>query len=262
MTQPPSVESVFSRAWTLLSSNWIIIVPGIVVGLIVGIVNGLLTPHYYTSADYQNNPGLAMASVGGAFVRAIIIGCIGVLGYIATTAYTVGMAGAAWARGTTTLADGSAALQERSGNIIMTAIGLIGLGIVAAILALPTITLSLLAFWIFTLYAMPAAVIGNAAGFSSIGQSFQIAAKRFVPTLIIAILIAVISFVLGLLTLPLHFIPFLGPIVSAVVTQIVIAFAMLVIVGEYLNLRNEGTIAPGPTAPPTYTPGPGGPPTV
>ena len=137
----------------------------------------------------------------------------------------------------------------------MTAIGLILLGIVAAVLALPTLTLSLLAFWIFTLYAMPAAVIGNQPGFSSIAQSFQIAAKRFVPTLIIAILIAVISFVLGLLTLPLHFIPFLGPIVSSVITQIVIAFAMLVIVGEYLALRNQGTLAPGPAAPPPYPPG-------
>ena len=251
MTQPPSVESVFSRAWELLSKNWIIIVPGIVIGLIIGIINGLLTPHVYTAADYQNNPGLAMASVGGAFMRAIIIGCIGVLGYIATTAYTVGMAGAAWARGTTTLADGSAALSEAGGNILITAIGLIALGIVAAILALPTITLSLLAFWIFTLYAMPSAIIGKRPGFSSIAESFQIAAKRFVPTLIIAILIAVISFVLGLLTLPLHFIPFLGPIVSAVITQIVIAFAMLVIVGEYLNLRNQGAIPP-----PTFPPGP------
>ena len=262
MTQPPSVESVFSRAWTLLSSNWIIIVPGIVIGLIVGIIHGLLTPHVYTAADYQNNPGLAMASVGGAFVRAILIAGVGVLGYICTTAYTVGMAGAAWERGTTTLADGSAAFQERSSNIVMTAIGLILLGIVAAILALPTITLSLLAFWIFTLYAMPAAVIGNQPGFSSIAQSFQIAAKRFVPTLIIAILIAVISFVLGLVTLPLHFIPFLGPIVSAVITQIVIAFAMLVIVGEYLALRSQGTIAAGsygsgaPPPPPSYPPGP------
>ncbi len=81
------------------------------------------------------------------------------------------------------------------------------------------------------------------------------------PTLIIAILIAVISFVLGLLTLPLHFIPFLGPIVSSVITQIVIAFAMLVIVGEYLSLRNEGTTgssygsAPPPSSyqpPPPY----------
>ncbi len=271
MTQPPSVESVFSRAWELLSRNWIIIVPGIVIGLIVGIISGLLTPHAYSAEDYQNNPGLAMASLGGLFVRAIIIGGVGILGYIATTAYTVGMAGAAWARGTTTLADGSAAFQEDAGNVVITGLGLLGLGIVAAVLAPITLTLSLLALYIFTLYAMPAAIIGKRPGFSSIAESFQIAMKRFVPTLIIAILIAVISFVVGLVTLPLHFIPFLGPIVSSVITQIVIAFAVLVIVGEYLSLRNVGTVSPPPpyqgTVPPPYTPpytppGPGGPPTV
>jgi hypothetical protein len=256
MTQPPSVESVFSRAWTLLSSNWIIIVPGIIIGLIVGIVNGLLAPHAYSAQDYANHPELAMAAAGSLFIRGILAAAVGVLGYIATTAYTVGMAGAAWARGTTTLADGSAALSERSSNILMTAIGLILIGIVAAILALPTVTLSLLAFWIFTLYAMPSAVIGNNPGFSSIGESFRIATKRFVPTLIIAILIAVISFCLGLLTLPLHFIPFLGPIISSVITQVVIAFAMLVIVGEYLSLRSSGGITP-PSS--TYPPGPSGP---
>jgi hypothetical protein len=255
MTQPPSVENVFSRAWELLSRNWIIIVPGIVIGLIVGIINGLLTPHTPTSAEIQNDPALAMASLGNLFIRGALAACVGILGYIATTAYTVGMAGAAWTRGTTTLADGSAALSERSSNILMTAIGLILLGILAAFLAIPTLTISLLAFWIFTLYSMPSAVIGNNAGFSSIGESFRIATKRFVPTLIIAILIAVISFVLGLLTLPLHFIPFLGPIVSAIVTQIVIAFAMLVIVGEYLSLRSAAAVVP----PSAYPPGPTGP---
>ena len=248
-SQPQPVESVFSRAWELLTRNWIIIVPGIVIGAVVGIISGLLTPQYYTSTDYANNPGLAMASVSGAFVRGMILAGIGVLAYIATTAYTVGMAGAAWARGTATLADGSAAFQEEAGNVLITAIGLILLGIVAAILALPTITLSLLAFWIFTLYAMPAAIIGHRPGFSSISESFQIATTRFVPPLIIAILIGVISFVLGLLTLPLHFIPFLGPIISSVITQVVIAFAMLVIVGEYLNLRASGALAAA--APPT-----------
>jgi hypothetical protein len=259
MTQPPSVESVFSRAWELLSSNWIIIVPGIVIGLIIGIINGLLTPHAYSSADYQNNPGLAMASLGGVFIRAIIIGCVGIVGYIATTAYTVGMAGAAWTRGTATLADGSAVFKDDAGNILITGIGLLGLGIVAAILALPTFTLSFLALYVFTLYAMPAAIIGKRPGFSSIAESFQIAAKRFWPTLIIAIIIAVISFIIGLVSLPLHFIPFLGPIISAVVTQVVIAFAVLVIVGEYLSLRNQGAVAAsyaGAPPPPSYPPGP------
>ncbi len=288
MNQPQSVASVFSRAWELLTRNWIIIVPGIVVGAVVGIISGFLgflgPPGSHWSVEYDVNPALAMTWVGGAFVRGIVLAGIavlaagagggagteelfvrgiilagvGILAYIATTAYTVSMAGAAWARGTTTLADGSAAFKEEGGNVAMTALGLIGLGIVAATLLLLPWTwsgvnpvlivssqmISLLAFWIFTLYAMPAAIIGKRPGFSSIAESFRIATQRFVPTLIIGILIAVISFCAGLLTLPLYLIPFLGPIVSSVITQIVIPFAMLVIVGEYLNLRAAAAIAP------------------
>ncbi len=244
MTQPPSVESVFSRAWELLTRNWIIIVPGIVIGLIVGIISGLLTPHYYSSVDYQNNPGLAMASVGGAFLRGIIIAGVGIIGYVATVAYTVGMAGAAWARGTATLADGSAAFREDAGNILVTGLGILALGIVAVILLIPTLTLSVLALYLFTLYAMPAAVIGRRPGLSAITESFQLATKRFVPTLIIVVVIGVVKLLVGLLSLPLVFIPLLGPIVGSVLTNTVIAFAVLVVVGEYLNLRAAGTIAP------------------
>jgi hypothetical protein len=191
-----------------------------------------------------------MSVVGGAMMSAAILAALGVVAYIATMAYTVGMAGAAWAKGTATLADGSAAFSEEAGNILITAIGLILLGIVAAVLAIPTLGLALLAYSLFTLYAMPAAVIGKRPGFGSISESFQIATKRFVPTLIIAILIFVISFVLKLVTVPLYFIPFLGPIINGVISQIVIAFAMLVIVGEYLNLRASGALT-ATAAPPT-----------
>lgn len=253
MTEPQPVESVFSRAWELLTRNWIIIVPGVVVGVIVGVVTALLTPSYNT--DYANDPSAALATVGGAVLRGTILAGVGILGYIVNQAYTVGMAGAAWERGTTTLDDGAASFREDAGRIVLTAIGLIGLGIVAAILAIPTLTLSLLAFWVFTLYAMPAAIIGNREGFSSIAESFQIATKRFVPTIIIAIVLAVISFCVRFIALLFTFAPFVGPIVAAVLVQIAVAFATLVIVGEYLNLRNAGTIAPpGPSAAPPATP--------
>lgn len=249
-TQPQPVESVFSRAWELLTRNWILIVPGIVIGLIVGVVTALLTPA--TPYDYSGDAGGALANAGGYFLRGIVIGLIALLGYIANAAFTVGMAGAAWARGTATLADGAASFREDAGRIVITAIGLILLGILAALLALPTLTLSLLAYYIFTLYAMPAAIIGNREGFASIGESFRIASKRFVPTLIIAVLIAAISFVVRFVALLFAFAPFIGPIIAAILVQIVVAFATLVIVGEYLNLREAGTVPPpGPAVPPS-----------
>jgi hypothetical protein len=252
VTSPPpqSVESVFSRAWELLTRNWIIIVPGLVIGLVVGIVNGILTlpaQHVY-AADGSVNVGVAMAGIVGA----LIAGVVGLIGYIANQAFTVGMAGAAWERGTTTLADGMASFQEDAGRIIITAIGLIVLGAVAVVLSFFTFGLALIAYILFCLYAMPAAIVGNRPGFTSIIESFQIATKRFVPTLIITALIAVLYIVVGIVTAPLRIVPFLGPIIAGVILQGVVAYAVLVIVGEYLNLRNSGSIPPpGPaTTPP------------
>ncbi|MBV8748343.1 MAG: hypothetical protein JO103_01380 [Candidatus Eremiobacteraeota bacterium] len=256
MTQPQPVESVFSRSWELLTRNWIIIVPGIVIGLIMGAVVGILAgiisiPASVTSSDGTVQAGAIAAAATATLFSAFVAGILAIVAFIATEAFTVGMAGAAWTRGTTTLADGSAAFQEAAGRILIAAIGLLLLGIVAAVLTPFTFGLAFLAFVLFTLYTMPAAIVGGRPGFDALRESFQITTQRFVPTLIIAIIIGVISFVASLLTLPLHFIPLLGPIVSAVITQIVVAYGTLVVVGEYLNLRAAGAIPPAgaPTVP-------------
>jgi hypothetical protein len=231
---------VFARAWDLLTRNWIIIVPGLVIGLIVGAVSWLVSPHI---AYDPNDP----AAVGGVLARAsrgLILAIVGIVALIANQAYTVGMAGAAWERGRATLADGAASFREDAGRIVITAVGLIILAVVAALLAIPTFGLSLLAFYVFTLYAMPAAIVGNRPGFSSIAESFTITRARFVPTLILAILIFVISLVSGIVTAPLLFIPLLGAIIQACLVQAVVAYVVLVVVGEYLNLRAAAMIPP------------------
>jgi hypothetical protein len=247
VTTPQPVENVFARAWDLLTRNWIIIVPGLVIGLIVGVLSWVLTPH---GAYDPNDP----AAVGKALARAstgLILALVGVVAMIANQAYTVGMAGAAWERGVATIADGAASFREDAGRIVITAIGLIVLAVVAALLALPTLGLSLLAFYVFTLYAMPAAIVGNRPGFSSITESFAITRARFVPTLILAIMIFVISLVAGIVTAPLLFIPLLGPIIQACLVQAVVAYVVLVVVGEYLNLRNAALIPPPSPASPS-----------
>lgn len=252
MTQPQSIERVFSRAWELLTQNWIIVVPGVVIGVVVGILTVLLTPApmVYTTAS-----GTTVYNTGGLFASAgsvLLVGLIGLVAFIATQAFTTGMAGAAWMRGSTTLADGMAAFQNDAGRILLTALALIVLACAAVLLSIPTFFLALLAFYLFTLYAFPAAIVGGRPAIAAITESFQITIARFVPTLILGIIIFAISLVARIIDSVLHFVPFVGPIVGGVLMQIVVAFATLVVVGEYLNLRNTGTIAPGPGA---YTPG-------
>ena len=42
MQSANDLESTFLRSWRLLSSNWGIIVPGLVIGVVAGLVDGFL----------------------------------------------------------------------------------------------------------------------------------------------------------------------------------------------------------------------------
>jgi hypothetical protein len=238
--QSQSVEGVFSRSWQLLTHNWVLIVPGLIIGLIVGFAQGL----FGGSGD---DSGQSVAGSLGHAVAGIILIVISLLGAIATTAYTTGMAGAAWERGTATLADGRRAFERDSGHIFVAMIGLFVVGLVAAILAIPTLGLALLAFVLLFIYTMPAAVVGERRGLDALSESYRIATKRFWPTLVVVVLIGVIAAGTWFIIAALHFAPFIGPLVGAVIDQVAISYFTLVVVGEYLNLR-------GSAAPPTMSP--------
>ncbi len=241
-TAPPSVESVFARAWQLLTGNWIIILPPIVIGLIVGVVDGFLAP----TAD-AGDPANTAARSFGVILSSMLIAGVGILGSIANQAYVTGMAGAAWMRGRTTLADGTASFREDAGRIVTAAIGLILAGILAVVLIPFTLGLSLFAYIFFTIYTMPAAIVGNVPGFRALQESFQIATRRFGTTLIVLVLIFVITLAGSLVSHLLALAPLLGPVVAAVLVQAMQAYVTLVIVGEYINLRSaEGVPVPPP----------------
>ena len=65
---------------------------------------------------------------------------------------------------------------------------------------------------------------------------------RFVPTLLIAVVLAVLHFAGGMIALIFTFAPFLGPVIAALIEQTVVAYATLVVVGEYLTLRGAPDI--------------------
>ena len=240
-----SVENVFARSWDLLTKNWVIIVPGIAVGIVVGIITGLLSPDASTDAS---DPFGAFAQLGAHIASGAIVATIAIAGYIVTQCYTAGMAGAAWLRGTATLEDGAIALRVDAGNVFVAAIGLFVVGVVAAILVVPTLGLSFLAYYVFFIYTIAAAVVGNHRGLDALNESFRIARSRFLPTLIIAVLLVVIRVCGGFIAAGFGWAPLIGPIVAAIIGQVVVAYATLVVVGEYLNLRGAPT--PAPQTPP------------
>jgi len=224
----PSVENVFSRSWELLSKNWIIIIPGLVIGIVVGIIDYFVTPH--VSGDmYGTTPWSASAG--------ILVFLVNLAGLIAAQCYTTGMAGAAWMRGTAQLSDGALAFERDAGNVFVAIVGLVIALVIAGILAIPTLGISLLLYFYFFIYTFPAAIIGERPGIAALGDSFRIAARRVAPTLIVTVLICAIFVIGRIIAGVLSFVPFIGPIISAILVEAVLAYIALVVVGEYLALR-------------------------
>ena len=230
---PPNVESTFSRSWDLLTKNGIIIVPGLVIGFVVGVIDYFLAPHTEYVAGY------GVTTWWAAAIASVLLILVNLAGFILAQCYMTGMAGAAWQRGTTDLSDGTRAFERDASNVFIALVGLFVALVIAAILALPTLGISALLYFYFFIYTFPAAIIGERPGFAAMGDSFRIAGRRVAPTLIVTIMIAVIIFVGRMIGGVLHFIPLIGPIVAAIVVQLVLAYVTLVVVGEYLALRDS-----------------------
>ena len=79
--------------------------------------------------------------------------------------------------------------------------------------------------------------MGNRRGLDALRESFAIARARFGTTLIIGIVLGVLHRVGKLIAHIFAFAPLLGPIIAAIISQVVVSYAVLVVVGEYLVLR-------------------------
>jgi membrane-anchored glycerophosphoryl diester phosphodiesterase (GDPDase) len=129
------------------------------------------------------------------------------------------------------------------------------LGCVAAALSLPTLFLSLIAFYLFFLYTLPAVIVGNRGATEALSESARITTKNFVATLVIVVLLGIAFMVASWIAGIFHGIPLLGMVIRQLILQIVTVFATLVIVGEYIKLRST-VEAVGVGTPPTASPPP------
>ncbi len=256
MQSSEDLGNTFSRAWQLLSDNWIMIVPGIVIGVVAALVVYVLGLFGFATAVGFGAVGLGGAGVASAFLSVVVIGVILLLATILVIAYTTGMAGAAWRTGRATIDDGSAAFRTDGTQILVAVVLLFLIGIVAVALAVPTLGLAFLAYYIFFLYVLPAVIVGGRSGSDAIGESARLASKNFLTTLAVVILLAVAFFVATYVAHWFGGIPLLGMIVRQLILQIVTVYATLVIVGEYLKLTSPVVTVGSGTTPPAASPPP------
>ena len=233
------LENTFARALSLLARNWFIIVPGLILGLVGG---GL---HYLIVVAFLGSYALTAGTNAdaSAILRAaeVLAGlAISVLIAIVQMAYVTGMAGGSWEHGRASFRDGWAAFAGRGLPLLLAMFLLFVLGFCAAVLIAPTMYLSLLAYIVFFIYTIAAVIIGHDAPIEAIVESVGLAFANFVPTLAVVGLIVAISWLgAGIGDLIDRVNPLVGGIVAALLAQIIVAYVTLVIVGEYLKLRNR-----------------------
>jgi hypothetical protein len=213
----------------LLLRNPSIVVPGLGAGAVAALAGTLLEP----ARPLDSN-----------LVSRLLQSLVQLVASILSVAYTTGMADAAWREGSAGFADGARAFRRNASHVLGAMLVLFAIGAIAALLAPFTLGLSLLAYLFFCIYTMAAAVAGERSGIVAVRESVDIAFTRAVPTLIVSLGIALVCFVTGALAELVATTPFVGALAGGIVVQAAIAYAMIVVVGEYRALRGFGGVPP------------------
>ena len=225
MTQSArDLESTFARAWTLLMRNPVMLVPGIVIG-------GLQTAASIAAQALTDELLLLGALVTATLALSLV-----------QMAYVTGMAGAAWRHEHTRLGDGWSALAHRWTSVLAALLLLLVIGFCASALAVPTFGVTLIVYAVFFIYTLAAVVIGERPPIAGIVESASTALANLLPTVGVVALIAIIAAAGGWLgSLAGRVSDLAGWLVTGVLQQVVVAYASLVIAGEYLKLTRAET---------------------
>ncbi len=162
---------------------------------------------------------------------------IRIVATVLAIAVTTGMADAAWRTARGAFKDGIEAFRREGGHVFVAVIALLLLGILAALAAPYTFEVTLGIYAYCCLYTMPSAVVGERPGIVAIGESAKIAFARPVATLVILFGVSALALALGWGADVLQMTPYVGSLLSSIVVQGVIAYATLVLVGEYRIAR-------------------------
>ena len=237
-----SLESVLNDSWKLLRRNWSLAVVPLVAWIVAGVVVAAIIACTaiavgVSAVGRQMTPAQGLVLVAAWLACALVLG----VGGAAITALTFGMADAAWETGSTSFAAGVATMRARLGPTLAAFLGLAGVGILAVILALPTLGLALLAMPVVVFYVLPAAIVGGTGGFAAIGESWRLMRRFFgITALAVLILLAIryaVTFVAYVFIIPLQIgVSFAGnghaaaSIVALVVLAGLLCIASLVLV--------------------------------
>jgi hypothetical protein len=234
------LENTFAHALSLLNRNPIIVVPCIVIAVIAGLAEFAVSA-VLGSYEISGN-GSADALAAAEAFSAIVLFVVSLLLALVQMACVTGMAGAAWRHGKTTLRDAWSALSHRWLSVAGASLLMLVVGLCAAALAPVTFLITLIAYAVFFVYTMAAVVIGERAPVAAMVESARTALANVLPTLAIVGMIAAIAALGGWLgALAGRVNDLAGWLVAGILQQVIVAYASLVVAGEYLKLASHLT---------------------
>jgi hypothetical protein len=230
------LENTFARAWQLMVHNWIIVIVPLLFGIAGGLLQFLFGALFGAFAITGNGSQDALYAIHD-FVDVLIL-LVSTAVSLIQMAYVTGMAGGAWEHGRATLADGARPFARRFWPIVGAALLLFIIAICAATLAPATFYVTVIAFVVLCIYTMASVIIGGRGPVEGVIESCRLSAANLGPTAGVVALIVVIAALGGLIGQLLGAVSnLLGWVVAGILQQIIVAYASLVIAGEYLKLR-------------------------
>lgn len=273
-----NISEIFSRSWTLLRANPIVLAPLLIPVLVFVVVALIVAASVISGIAHAGSPEAFIRTGPFAFLGdkkamppAPLLWGIGVF-YLAGIACEIalfaglyGLAAAAWTRGTATAADFWRAAGARFWPVLAAGIGFVGLGFVALLLAIPTLGIAFLALPVFTIFVLPAVVAGGRGGFAAIGESIRLVRANLLNSILTVVLLYAVnylgSFIVFPFILPLQFgfmssvaaprgtfvppamwqieLAVFGYFLTTILTIGVYAFGAIVQTGLYLTLRER-----------------------
>lgn len=240
MTQSAGdLRNTFIHAWELLTRNWVLILPGIVLAVLSAALQFVLVVVIMGAVVITGNGSEDAIAASGTIVTLAVF-VITMAFALAQMAYVTGMAGGAWQHGRATLRDGWDALCRRFWPIVAASALLFLIGLCAAVLSTVTFLVPLAVYAVFFIYTMASVIIGGRGPVDAIAESARVALSNFWPTVAVVLLIAVISAAGAWIGALLgHVSAFAGWLVAGVLQQVIVAYASLVVAGEYLKLTDQ-----------------------
>jgi hypothetical protein len=229
---------IFGRAWTLLVRNPILVVPGIVLAIVGSAIDAagsqMLARYALTTTGTPDTVEAMQAFAAVAIF--VVSAAVSLVQMMAVT----GMAGGAWEHGRTSLRDAWDAFAHRLPAATLAGALLLILGFCAAGLSPATFMVPILLYVLLFIYTMAAVVIGGRSPVRALIESCRLALANAGTTFAVVGLILVMALLgAGLGAVVGRWSPLAGWLVAGLLQQVIVAYATLVVAGEYINLASD-----------------------